>query len=172
MEHQTKNKKSNIVKFYSVFDKIWDILISFAIILVIIIVIIQILARFFDIAVPWTEESSRYAFIWMMFIGTALSMRKSEAARVTFFINMFPKAGKIITKTLYIVISAGFFIFMVISGAELVKQQIVMNEVGTAILMPMWLIGICLPVSGILGIISLVGNVLLDPELIDGGEVL
>lgn len=170
MEQQKKSDKSTVTVFYSAFDKIWDVFISIAIILIIIIVIIQILARFFNIAVPWTEESSRYAFIWMMFIGTALSMRKAEAARVTFFINLFPKIGKKITKILYIVISAGFFIFMVVSGVQLVEQQIMMNEVGTAILMPMWLIGICLPVSGILGIISLIGNVLLDPELLDGGE--
>ena len=48
----------------------------------------------------------------------------------------------------------GFFLFMLIYGLEIVKQQIAFNEKGTAILIPMWIIGICQPVGAVLGIIG------------------
>ena len=36
----------------------------------------------------------------------------------------------------------------------MVRQQIMMKEMGTALMIPMYIIGICQPVAGVLGIIG------------------
>ena len=48
----------------------------------------------------------------------------------------------------------GIFVFMIVYGAEVVKQQIMFREMGTALMIPMYLIAICQPVAGVLGIIG------------------
>lgn len=170
MGEQQAQKRAKWIPFFNIIDKVSDICITATLIMVLVVVMTQILGRLISMPVPWTEEVSRYAFIWMMFIGIAVSMRRSDSARVTVLIQLFPKAGKIIAKYLYVIISIGFFIFMIIAGYQLVAQQVSMNEVGTAVLMPMWLIGISLPISGIMGILCTLGNLIIDPEILEGGN--
>ena len=52
------------------------------------------------------------------------------------------------------IIGTLFFGFMIIYGWEVVQQQIMMKEMGTALMIPMYLIGICQPIAGVLGIIG------------------
>ena len=67
------------------------------------------------------------------------------------------------------------------SPYKLQKQQIMMNEMGTALKIPMSIIGICQPVAGVLGIIGVLqsfleyhGKVAITgqqkEEKIEGGE--
>ena len=166
-EVETK-KESRLAPFFHVLDKVMDVVVTAALIGVMLVVVAQIVGRLINMPVPWTEEVSRYAFIWMMFIGVAASMRRSDAARVTVFIQLLPRAGKAVAKYLYLAISILFFLFMIVTGGQLVWQQIFMNEMGTAIMIPMWLIGICLPVSGVLGIVCTIGNLIMDPQILEG----
>jgi len=46
-------------------------------------------------------------------------------------------------------------------------QQVNMNEMGSALMIPMWIIGASVPVSGILGIIGVVESLVLHPHAVD-----
>ena len=96
----------------------------------------------------------------MMFIALAAGFNKAESSRVVLFLNIGPKWLKKFSELLYAVIVIGFFGFMVIYGFELVRQQAMLNEMGTALRIPMTLVGVCVPVSGILGIIGTIQSFL------------
>lgn len=71
----------------------------------------------------------------------AAGFNKAESSRVVLFLNLGPKWLKKFSEVLYAVIVIGFFGFMVIYGWELVMQQKMLNEMGTALRIPMTIIG-------------------------------
>ncbi len=73
---------------------------------------------------------------------------------------MGPKWLKKFSEILYAVIVIAFFIVMLVYGWEVVQQQIDWEEMGTALLIPMWIIGICQPIGAVLGIIGTLQNFL------------
>lgn len=158
------HKHKSLGRFFSILDKIVDWVAGIATLGIIITVMIQILGRVFGNPAPWTEEATRFIFIWVIFIGIAMGFRKSESARVTIVITYAPAFVRKLSKWLYVVASFGFFLFMIIYGFDLMMQQVNMNEMGSALMIPMWIIGISVPVSGILGIFGVIESLIFYPE--------
>ena len=96
----------------------------------------------------------------MMFVALAAGCNKCESSRVTLFLQMGPKWLKKFSEILYFVIVIAFFVVMLVYGWEVVQQQIEWEEMGTALLIPMWIIGICQPIGAVLGIIGTCQNFL------------
>ena len=167
---ETGTDRVGLRKFFGVVDKIFDFLAGLSTALIFLIVLIQIAGRVLDNPAPWTEEGTRFVFIWMIYLGIGIGFRKGESARVTIFLTRAPQIVRRASKWIYLVTSAGFFLFMLITGIQLAAQQIAMNEMGSALMIPMWLIGICVPVSAALGLLGLLENVLLYPDLLEVGE--
>ena len=126
----------------------------------IITILMQITGRVIGHAFPWTEETSRYLFLWMMFIALATGFNKAESSRVTLLLVKGPKWLKKFSVILYTVVVIGFFGFMIIYGWQVVAQQIQFHEMGVAVRIPMSMIGICQPVAGVLGIIGTIQSLL------------
>ncbi|MBW8382265.1 MAG: TRAP transporter small permease, partial [Youngiibacter sp.] len=57
--------------------------------------------------------------------------------------------------------------FMIVYGFQLMMQQVNMHEMGSALMIPMWLIGASVPVSGVLCVIGLFESLLLHPHTVD-----
>lgn len=168
MEKNHKNIPLSL--FFHIVDKISELVLFVTLGGLFLVVLIQIAGRILGIPAPWTEEGTRFLFLWMMFIALAYGFRYSESARVSLLVNMLPKPLKKATGFLYIICTIGFFLFIVIFGISLVQQQVQMKEMGAAILIPMWIIGISVPISGVLGILSVIQSLIEQPEKIFGGE--
>lgn len=155
-----ERKKSPLYKIFDCVDLIENIIVGVALVGMFFTIMAQIIGRLIAHPFPWTEETTRYLFIWMMFIALAAGFNKAESSRVSLFLNLGPRWLKKFSEVLYAVAVIGFFGFMVIYGFELVKQQMMLNEMGTALRIPMTLVGVCVPISGILGIIGTVQSFL------------
>jgi C4-dicarboxylate transporter, DctQ subunit len=130
-------------------------------------VAIQILGRWLDTALPWTEEVTRFAFIWLVYLGVGIGFRQAESARVTFLVSLLPAGGRYLTSLLYIVLCGGFFVLMLFAGIDVVRQQLLMTEMASTMDLPMWLIGISVPVSAVIGLLGLAEAVLYHFNLIN-----
>ena len=153
-------KKSMLSGFFDIVNKLEDIVLAILVAGMVLVIMIQIIGRIIGRPFPWTEESSRYLFLWMMFVALAAGFNKCESSRVTLFLQMGPKWLKIFSEILYFVIVIAFFAVMLVYGWEVVQQQIEWEEMGTALLIPMWIIGICQPIGAVLGIIGTCQNFL------------
>jgi len=162
--------KEKVQKFFRRIDRIFDVMAGLTTALIFVFLLIQISGRVLDSPAPWTEEGTRFVFIWMIYLGIGIGFRKGESARVTIFLRWMPRVVQQASKWVYLLTSAGFFLFMLVTGVELAMQQVNMNELGSALMIPMWLIGICVPVSAALGLLGLVESVLLHPEVLEAGE--
>ena len=60
-----ERKKSKLSGFFDIVNKMEDFVLAVLVIGMIVVIILQILGRITGHPFPWTEESSRYLFLWM-----------------------------------------------------------------------------------------------------------
>lgn len=56
---------------------------------------LQVIMRYvFNSSLSWSEEVMRYAFIWMVYVGGAITARKKGHVKLELFENMLPAKGR------------------------------------------------------------------------------
>jgi len=130
------------------------------------IVLLQVASRLLSVPVAWTEEATRYLFIWMIFLGIAAGFRSVEMARIVLFLAVLPSLFRRWSVWIYAASSLLFFILIGWTGMNLVRQQYLMNETAATLGVPMWLIGAVLPVSAALAIFAIVDSLRAHRDLI------
>lgn len=164
-----QRKLSRFSKFFDVIDKIEDILCGGTLAALLLIVLLQVICRMLGIIVAWTEETTRFLFLWMMFIAVAAGFNRAESARVVVLIQKFPVSWQKVCASAYYIVSIAFFLFMLIYGTDLSLQKFKFNEMATAIAVPMGFIMISVPISGLLGIIGTIQSYLEYSHLVLAG---
>lgn len=140
---------------------------------ILLVVLLQVASRLLDMSVSWTEEATRYLFVWMIFLGLAAGFRTVETARVTVLLAMFPRAIRRLSVPIYVLSSVSFFVLMGWTGYKLAWQQFAMNETAATLAIPMWLIGTIMPLSALLAVLGIIDSLkrrrhlieILDPEV-------
>jgi TRAP-type C4-dicarboxylate transport system permease small subunit len=80
-----------------------------------IVVFLQVITRFvIKMPLPWTEEVARFLFIWMVFLGSAVGVRKVLHYRIVMLIDTLPeKARSILDVFVTLFILVFFWLVMV-----------------------------------------------------------
>lgn len=74
-----------------VFDALCDSTSIVILNLTVAVVFLQVIARYvLQIPIGWTEEVARFAFIWMVFLGIAITERQKAHFRITFLVDRVP----------------------------------------------------------------------------------
>lgn len=99
------------------FNKAIDVLGYLFFILMLVVVLLQIVFRFLlNIGVPWTEELSRLSFIYLSFVGAAISFREKSLIKVDTIIDKARGAALTIL-TVVINVFVSIFIVMMFYGS-------------------------------------------------------
>lgn len=118
------------------------------------VVFMQVIFRFvLDSPLAWTEELARYSLIWLTFLGAAYAMSLKAHIGMEFFVNLFKVS---IRKVLYIIATFAsllFFLLMVMEGFDLAMQG--MSQLSPVLRIPMGMIYMVIPVSGVVLIINM-----------------
>lgn len=97
--------------------------------------------------VPWTEEVSRFLFVWLAFLGTALAFQRNAHVAITLLAE---RAGPRLALALGLFVRAlvvGFALIMLVYGLRLCLST---RMVSTVLRLPMWLPYAAIPVAGAL----------------------
>lgn len=145
-------------------DKLEKIILSILALLFSIMVVAlfyQIVMRFlFKSANAWSEELTRYSFIWMTMLGSAIATRRSRNMDVDFLVNRMPKhlrnINAVITKGLII----AFLMVLIIYGVSLVG--ITHKQLSAGLQIPMSYIYASVPLGGLLILIFTIEIVIDD----------
>jgi TRAP-type C4-dicarboxylate transport system permease small subunit len=132
-----------------------DVAAGLAAFAILVVVLLQVSSRLLGHPVPWTEEATRYLFVWMIFLGLAGGFRNAEAARVTVMISALPEVLRRLALGVYVLSSVLFFALMGWTGLGLVRLQFIMNETAATLIVPMWVIGTIMPLSAALAILCI-----------------
>lgn len=158
------NNKSNstLRRFFGAAEKIELALGGLCLATLFIVVLIGIVSRLLDINAAWYEETTRVFFLWMMWIGVGAGFNHSESSRVTVLLKSLPTFLQKVCFVLYYVICFAMFAIIIWFGFRSALQQARMGEMGSALRIPMWIVGISVPVGGIFGFIGTLNTLLFE----------
>lgn len=122
---------------------------------VLVVILLQVVYREIGRPLVWTEEASRFLFMWMAFLGMAIGYRNAEAARVTIFVKLCKPICGVVSVVIYTVFSAAFFLLMLYTGYQMVEQQVLFTEMASGFPLPMWVVGIIYPLAAVFGLLCL-----------------
>lgn len=113
-------------KFFLAFmDHFESYLCQFLLVFFVVVVFIQIILRFLDASLTWTEEIARFAFIWFILFGAAYATRLCALNRVTL---QFMKAPKWVTNLFLFISDMIWLAFSLIMAWEGYKAVMDLRE--------------------------------------------
>ena len=92
--------------------------------LLVVVLALQVIFRYvFQIGLTWSEEISRFAFVWFVYISASLAAQRGTHIRVTLFVNLIP-GGRNIALLLADAIWIAFNLFVVAAGVMLIQRTL------------------------------------------------
>ena len=160
-----------MTKFLNAYHRLLTWLLAFAVAILMIPVSIQIFSRFTQLipAYIWTEEMSRFFFIWMVMIGAMVGLRE----RLHFDVDVWPVLSPrkdALLRMLANVFVLIFTVVIIVWGIDFTKFG--WNQTSELADLPMWLIFIAWPVSGLTWLLFLVEAFIRDIDHYKRGESL
>ncbi len=95
-----------------------------AFISMLVVMFIQIAARYaLSVAVPWTDESSRFLYIAQIFLGLSIAQRYGQHIRVTVALDLMPLRMRRITEALADLLTALIGIALIVGAAKMMVKS-------------------------------------------------
>lgn len=134
--------------------------------------VLQILFRYvFAASLSWSEELMRYLHVWITTIGGAACFYAGSFSVITIISEKLEAAwkpfGKIVA-ILRFILPLTFYGLLLYQGAHVC--EVYMGKVSATMQLPMGIVFLCIPISGILGLVFGIAKL---PELISklkGGD--
>ena len=146
-------------KILQKYDKFEEYLLIGTLVFNVLLIFSQILMRtIFNYSLSWTEELSRYIFIWQTWLGTSIALKYKQHIRVEILINIFKKANKKILEISVNLIWIAFSIFLLYAGTLLCKSMIARNVLSSGMRIPLVFVYSCLPISSLIVLIRLIND--------------
>jgi TRAP-type C4-dicarboxylate transport system permease small subunit len=145
-------------KLLFLIDALLSFLLIFTVLLLLVPVSLQIFSRYTDF-IPrymWTEEMSRFFFIWLIMLGATLGVRE----KMHFDVDFLPKLSKKINRRLLFMSQ---FLMLIFSGViffwGIEFTRFGWNQTSELADIPMWWIFIAWPISGFLWMVFLLHHI-------------
>ena len=154
------------------YDKLEERVLCFSLVVTTLIIFLQIIMRsVFNSSLTWSEELTRYIFIWQIWLGVSIAQKEKQHIRVELLFSLVKNEKfKDAIEILATLILIAFNIFLIIYGSEVVKQMIQRGNLSGAMRMPMWIVFLSLPVASFVFCLRLVGQLAIDIKDLSGKE--
>lgn len=111
---------------------------------------------------PWTEEVSRFLFVWLAFLGTALAVQRNAHVAIHFVADRMSPRLQLVLALVVRMLVVSFALIMLIYGFRLCMST---RMVSTVLRLPMWLPYAAIPTAGalivahgVIGMLRLLGD--------------
>lgn len=141
-----------------------DALLLAAILGMVALIALQVGSRFVRQSVSWTEELSRFLFIWTIWMGLAASFRGGTHPSITFIPGMMPKRFRIVFRVIPVLATLVLFGAVSWFGYGLFMQQIRFGERSAILQIGMYWSTLPLVVGSVLAMVGVtVDGIVRDP---------
>ncbi len=106
-----------------------------------------------DSALPWPEEISRFALVWLTFIGAALAAKRQSHVLVDFFVSFLPERARCALAVLVNVVLLLFLVLFFALSVQFVQKASV--AVSPALSIRMSYVYFALPLASVLMIVHI-----------------
>ena len=152
-----------LLKFLNSFEKA---VITISMGLMVIFISLQVFSRHvLSDAFSWTEEASRYLFIWLIFLSIGISFIEKKHISIDIVMDRVPSmVQKVLQQFVYLLLIA-LSIFLLVQGIDLVEKMQSFNQRSATLQIPMWTVYAALPTGFLFAILRLIqASVLLYRE--------
>ena len=100
---------------------------------------IQVLCRYaFGMSLSWSEELTRYLFIWCGFISVSYCTKKCLSIKIEQFVAMFSRRKKAVLKVINHTLELIFFLYMLPFAYSYMMSAVASGQVSPACGIPMY----------------------------------
>lgn len=122
----------------------------------------QVITRFLGIPSSFTDELARYLMIWLGILGSAYVAGKKMHVSIDLISNKLSDKGKRkLTVIVSLIVTAFSLLVLVIGGSRLVYITFDLGQRSPALQIPLSLVYLVIPVSGILIIYYKISDILI-----------
>ncbi|PIE67533.1 MAG: hypothetical protein CSA23_03650 [Deltaproteobacteria bacterium] len=163
--------------FFDLYNKIEEVTLVVSLVITVVVIFFQIVSRnFFNHALPWSEELSRYIFVYQVWLGASIATRKGSHIRVEFIFTMFNGKLKPYAEILSKISWFVFCAFLAYNSCFFVLQSMKTGNVSAAMGVPMFIPYLSIPIGAtvmglrLLGLIVTEFKAIKSPDLRVAGE--
>ncbi len=110
---------------------------------------VQVVARYvFLLSTPWSEELARLFFVWGVFLGAAVGVKRNLHTRVDFVFQRLPARAAALVLAGMDLLVAGMAVVMILHGSQLLYST--RTDFSTSLGYPRNVFYLPVPVSGLL----------------------
>jgi len=121
---------------------------NLCLLVLVVVLLVQVAARYvFEIGVPWSEEVSRFAFIWFAYVSASYAVLRATHIRVTMFVDLVPARLAAMALVLADLIWIAFNALVVVSGVLLVQRMLRFPVYSTSLVLPLSYIYLVIPLA-------------------------
>ena len=106
-----------------------------------------VMRKVFNNSLSWSEELTRYIFIWQIWCGISIAQRQGRHIQVDLIFKLVKGWGRKAVRILASTLNIAFCCFMVYVGCQVVASHISMGTLSPAMRIPMWTVYLSLPFS-------------------------
>lgn len=98
----------------------------------------------------WVDEIFKYFVIWGVLIGGSVALRENHHISVDILYEAFPKWLRKVVDIFANLVGISFSLFLAYYGYQLVMAKFVSQQLSIDVGVPLWIVYLILPLSGIL----------------------
>ncbi len=151
-------RSAAVEKFIDRLEKGKTIFITVLLFLLLIVVFLQIFTRFVLLKpLMWTEEVARFCFVWLIFLGASINVRKKAHFSLDLFSSQLNSRSRALLSLIVHILVGIFGLCLLILGWTFFKVGI--NRISPTIDISMAYIYAVIPLSGIFILIYIIESI-------------
>lgn len=135
-----KTRRQTYEKIINCIDEyLEEIILVFLLAAMAVIMGIQVFCRYaLSMSLTWSEELTRYLFIWAGFLSVSYCTKKCISIKIEQFVALFPKRGKALFKVVNHTIELALFLYLIPFAWKYFYSAIETGQVSPALGIPMY----------------------------------
>ena len=122
-------------------DKLEAVLCIILLSVMTVVVFIQVIMRYVvQDALAWSEELSRYLFVWLIYLGIPLGAKHMKHIKIEAPLSLFPRKARKYVVILGDIIFLAFCVIIAVTTYTLVLKQSASGQTSPAMGIPMWIV--------------------------------
>ncbi|MDR3321720.1 MAG: TRAP transporter small permease [Synergistaceae bacterium] len=132
------------------YDKIEERILVASFVVTVSIVSLQVIMRYvFNNSLSWSEELTRFVFVWQVWMGTSIACKNNNHIRVEILLSLLKGRAKTAYLLLGDIIVLVFTVFLIYDGFIVVGRFAARHMLSPAMRIPLFIVYLSLPVSSV-----------------------
>jgi C4-dicarboxylate transporter, DctQ subunit len=123
----------------------------------VVVLALQVFFRYvLQIGLSWSEEVSRFLFIWFVYVSASYAVQVGTHIRVGLVVDLLPAAAQRLMRMLSDLLWIGFNAIVIVSGIQLIATMTAYPVYSTSLLLPLSAIYVIIPLAHAMMIVRIV----------------